>query len=115
MIIRDDQFKAISEARSGKFANTEAARLRQVFPDLLKGISDGELLSWVEKRLEESASYKLAAGSESGTFLELCVCYEELGDSRPAWVNDLLSHPGIAPDAKMAILQHRLMFAEAAK
>lgn len=113
MIIRNEQLQAMAEARVSGFAQIETSRLRQVFPDRLADMTEPKFPTWVEERLKEGKGYGFVEETESEAFLDLCVCHEEMAsESRPAWINDLLPHPGIAPQTKISILQHRLMFSE---
>jgi hypothetical protein len=103
LVIREEQYKALSQYVAKTFEDRMFAHLKQLWPEDCKKAGERLVRESIRKSLERCAKYGLSAEYDVARFIGLTfiLCQDFDTSPRVAWAARLLNDKQLAPGAKM--------------
>lgn len=93
LTIRDEQFKAFSQAGVKKFEEWMLAHLRRFFPKECLVLGDAPVLETIRKGIDRAAAYEMTSKSDVCKYIDLMVVFgpDFDTDKRFPWAGEVLA------------------------
>ena len=101
LVIREQQMRVLGAEMRRRFIEKMARHLRSITPQTT--ISDADLITLIERGIQQAATFGLTAESHVARFLEYVMAYgPEFGtDAKTAWAGAILRTPGVSHSWKL--------------